>query len=80
MEEIIVCHCRGVSEASIVRAIRNGAHALEGVKAETGACTGNRCKTLNPKNRCCSADALRLIERELGTPGYDKCGCGVDKS
>ena len=56
-----VCYCKGVSKATIVQAIRNGAHTLEAVQQVTGAGTGSECKTKNPSGRCCSGDIRELI-------------------
>ena len=43
-----VCLCRGVSEETIIEAVKNGATSCEEVKEETGAgaggCRGGRCK------------------------------------
>ena len=43
-----VCLCRGVSEETIIEAVKNGATSFEEVKEETGAgaggCRGGRCK------------------------------------
>ena len=38
---MLVCHCRGVSDRQIKRAIKNGACSLREVARETGA--GMRC-------------------------------------
>lgn len=44
----IVCLCKGVTEETIVNAIKNGATTVEQVKEVTGAsggaCRGARCK------------------------------------
>ncbi len=44
----IVCLCKGISEDTIVEAIKNGAKSVEEVKEATGAttgfCKGGRCK------------------------------------
>ena len=43
-----VCLCRGVSEETIIEAVKKGATSFEEVKEETGAgaggCRGGRCK------------------------------------
>ena len=43
-----VCLCRGVSEETIIEAVKNGATSFEEVKEETGGgaggCRGGRCK------------------------------------
>jgi len=79
MREKIICYCKQVSEATIVKAIRGGAHSLGAIKKATGACTGNRCKELNPKGRCCSSDILLLIEQTTGTKGGKQCCCCGEK-
>lgn len=38
---MLVCHCRGVSDRQIKRAVKNGACSLRDVARETGA--GMRC-------------------------------------
>lgn len=73
--EKTVCYCIGVTEDTIVSAIHGGARTLEAVQEATGACTGNRCRELNPKGRCCSEDILELIRRETGTSSSSKCSC-----
>lgn len=60
----IICFCRGVSEETIRRAIKDGARTLQGVQQMTGACTGNDCARLHPEGRCCAPDILVLLERE----------------
>ena len=46
--EKIVCLCKGVTEETIVNAIKNGATTVEDIKEQTGAstggCKGARCK------------------------------------
>lgn len=75
MTDATVCYCIGVSESSIVQAIRDGARTLKDIKKMTNACTGNQCKEKNPKGRCCSADILALINRETGMAPSSKCCC-----
>ena len=76
MKENIICYCKQVSEATIVQAIRNGAHTLGAIQKATGACTGTRCKELNPKGRCCSSDILELLHRTKGIKvRKDGCCC-----
>lgn len=41
MDTMLVCHCRGVSDRQIKRAVKNGACSLREVARETGA--GMRC-------------------------------------
>lgn len=73
----MICYCSQVSEKTIVHAIREGAHTLGAIQKATGACTGNRCKELNPKKRCCSSDILALISSNAGIKG-PKGGCGCE--
>ena len=43
------CTCKSISRAKIKESIENGAHTIEEVSKETGACTGSckgyRCKS-----------------------------------
>ena len=70
-----ICYCLCVKESAIVKAIRKGAHTLKDVQKATRACTGNQCKELNPKGRCCSADIIAIIRRETRKSSGDKCSC-----
>jgi len=79
MKEKIICYCKQVSEATIVEAIRGGAHSLGAIRKATGACTGNRCNELNPKGCCCSSDILLLIEQTTGTTSEKRCCCCEEK-
>jgi len=79
MKEKIVCYCKRVPEATIVEAIRGGAHSLGAIKKATGACTGNRCKELNPKGRCCSSDILSLLRRTTGIKLQESSCCCDEK-
>jgi len=78
MKDDIICFCKGVSEATISHAIRDGAHTLKDIQKVTGACTGNRCKELNPKGRCCSSDIISLLQRVTGTKVQEN-GCCCEK-
>ena len=75
MNDKMICYCKGVSEQTIVEAIRNGATSLKQIQDATGACTGNRCKELNPIGKCCSGDIMDLIERETGSRPSSQCCC-----
>ena len=75
MTDRTICYCIGVTEGRIVQAIKAGANSLKAIQGATHACTGNRCKELNPSGRCCSADILALIERETGTQSGTECCC-----
>ena len=57
----IICYCKGVTKATIVQAIRDGAQTLDDVRQVTTACTGSECKTRNPAGRCCSVDIHELV-------------------
>ncbi len=73
MTDRIICHCIGVTEGRIVQAIREGSHTLKSIQESTKACTGNRCKELNPKGRCCSGDIITIIKRETGYEADANC-------
>lgn len=75
MADETVCYCRNVSKGAIVEAIRNGARDLKDIQKATGACTGNRCKELNPKGRCCSVEIAEIIKQETGSGGGSGCCC-----
>ncbi len=60
-EEELVCYCKKIGKKDIVKAIKAGFNTLSAIKKETTACTGGKCKELNPKGRCCSTDILELI-------------------
>lgn len=70
-----VCYCKDVSDDEIIKAIRNGAVTLGEIRRVTGACTGNRCKELNPKGICCSEDIRKLVDKYGGGEIKKEC-CG----
>ena len=72
MEEII-CYCKNISKKTILSAISNGAKTLKDIQKMTTACTGNKCKELNPSGKCCSEDILKLLGLE--TTENNKCSC-----
>jgi NAD(P)H-nitrite reductase large subunit len=74
MKDKVICYCIGVKEKTIVKAIREGAHTLKAIQKATQACTGDRCRELNPKGRCCSGDILALIKNTTGKKAKAK-GC-----
>ncbi len=76
MMDEMICYCIGVTRSRIVQAVRNGAHTLKAIQESTGACTGNRCKELNPRGRCCSVDIIEIIRQETGTGPKGDCCCG----
>lgn len=63
----IICWCSRVTRARICKAIKGGAQSLAEIRAVTGACTVGRCKELNPKGRCCSADIKDLLDARYQT-------------
>ena len=75
MNDKTICYCMNVSESKIVKAIREGATTLKYIQQTTKACTGNRCKELNPKKKCCSEDILAIIKRETGGESQSTCCC-----
>jgi bacterioferritin-associated ferredoxin len=72
MEEI-TCFCKNISKSEIERAILKGAHTLKDIQDATGACTGNQCKELNPKGRCCSVEIATMLND--GKNGQKPCCC-----
>jgi len=58
----LICYCIGTDKKTIVTAIKNGATTLKEIKAETNACTGDECATLNPNKRCCSKEIKQLLK------------------
>ena len=56
----LVCRCREVSEADVLRAIRDGARSLRGVKVRTRAMTG-LCQ-----GQTCGPVIEAILRRELG--------------
>ncbi|MBW2109169.1 MAG: (2Fe-2S)-binding protein [Deltaproteobacteria bacterium] len=73
MNDKTICYCKGVTEKTIVEAIRDGSTTLKQIQDSTSACTGNRCKEFNPSGCCCSDDILDLIEKETGSRPLSKC-------
>ena len=58
----IVCHCRDVTRAEVIEAIRRGAVTLDGVKRRTGAGMG-RCQGAR-----CLLPVLEALAAERGVP------------
>lgn len=73
MEEII-CYCRNVSKSEIQKAILKGALTLKDIQDAIGACTGNQCKELNPKGRCCSVEIIAMLNSS-GNKQPKQCSC-----
>ena len=61
-DQTIVCYCMNVNKQAIVSAIRSGANSIKQIQQATGACTGNRCKELNPSGHCCHLDIIELLK------------------
>lgn len=57
-----VCYCQNVSEERIIAAIKGGANSIIAIQEGTGACTGNKCKELNPLGKSCSSQIIALIK------------------
>ncbi len=70
-----ICYCKNVSETEILNAISNGASNLSDIKEKTGACTGDKCKKLNPSGKCCSGDIEKLLNTS-DTSNNCSCCCG----
>lgn len=76
---MLVCHCRGVSDRQIKRAVKNGACTLRDVARETGA--GMRCggcrsnvaqvvqEALKAEFRATSAPSMIRLEVPLAAEG-----------
>jgi len=64
----VICYCKNITEADIDIAIASGAKTLNDIKTSTGACTGNRCKELNPSGKCCAETIIAILNNKgLGT-------------
>ncbi len=63
-----------MSEEQIVKAIEGGAKSLPDIQEETGACTGDRCKELNPSGKCCSSDIIQLIKNNNSNSEFSCIG------
>lgn len=74
----IVCYCNNISKKTIVSAINEGYNTLSKIKDKTTACTGGKCKVMNPSGKCCSGDILELIEiyfHSLDKESSSHCCC-----
>jgi len=58
----MICYCNRVTQKEIESAIKQGAKTLADIQQTTGACTGNRCKELNPSGKCCSGDINLILK------------------
>jgi len=76
-DEELVCYCKSVSKSTIVNAIKEGHDTLARIQEVTGACTGNKCKELNPSGKCCSGDIGLLIQiySDGSKEGSSDCSC-----
>jgi len=70
----IICYCKNVTVDEIERAVVKGAKTLSDIQAITGACTGNKCKELNPLGRCCSEDIKAMLNDD-NSKGNSHCSC-----
>lgn len=75
MTEKTICYCMNVSENAIIKAIKDGATTLNDIQKSTTACTGNRCKELNPSGKCCSEDIRAILKKEIGAVSKSECCC-----
>ncbi len=75
MSEKIICYCKNTSENSILNAIKQGASSLKEIQDMTTACTGNQCKKLNPKKRCCSIEIMELLSKKNSDAKDNCCNC-----
>jgi len=73
MEEII-CYCKNISLSEIQQAMVKGAKTLQEIKDITGACTGNKCREMNPKGKCCSGEIIGILKIE-SEKDNEKCNC-----
>jgi len=60
--ERMICFCKQVTQKEIEKAIKMGAKVLSDIQNNTGACTGNQCKELNPSGKCCSGNINELLK------------------
>ncbi len=79
MKDEMICYCMNVKRSQIVKAIKEGAKSLKDIQQMTKACTGNRCKELNPKGRCCIDDVNAILkEFDITDTKSSCCSCGGD--
>ena len=69
----IICYCKSVTIDEIEQAIVQGANTLDDIQAITGACTGNKCKELNPSGRCCSEDIKAMLNDKNSIADSHSC-------
>lgn len=73
MNDEIICYCMNVRRSQIVKAIEDGAKSLKDIQHMTKACTGNRCKELNPKGKCCNKDIYAILKKQDVTDTSSSC-------
>ncbi|MDX1809942.1 MAG: NAD(P)H-nitrite reductase [Sulfurospirillaceae bacterium] len=61
-ERKLICYCIEVDEKTVISAIESGCNTLSKIQSKTKACTGDKCKELNPSGKCCSKDINKLIK------------------
>ena len=69
-----ICYCKNTTEETIKEAIANGAKTLKEIQENTGACTGNQCKELNPSGKCCSVEINMMLGNNV-TKETRSCSC-----
>lgn len=57
-----ICYCKKVTKKEIIYAINEGARTLDDIRRMTTACTGDKCKLLNPSMKCCGGDIQAMID------------------
>ena len=77
MKDEKICYCKDVKKSKIINAINEGAKSLKDIKNMTKACTGNQCKELNPKGRCCLVDVIEILKESNLTDTVENC-CSCD--
>jgi len=74
----LICYCIKVAKQTIIDSIQNGNTSLPMIKMDTKACTGSKCKELNPSGKCCSGDIKKLIEKystSRSNDNFSSCCC-----
>ena len=74
-DEELVCYCLNVDKKTIVTSIQQRNDTLKKIQESTTACTGNRCKELNPSGKCCSVDIKILLELYAGKKSEESSSC-----
>ena len=63
MQDKVICYCSSISQEKILTAIKNGAKSLQDIRNVTGACTLGKCKELSPTKKCCSANIIKILNK-----------------